>query len=454
MAVLGRAGSSPVLGTNDKELNYSSLSPQQAVELAIVGNNWGIMEQIPFGKPRIVDHGGDLSKQWHVYYRYWDKDKKKLVKARKSKIKNHLYPNRSSDPQERYYQLRIIRNALEKLLSLGWNPKDDFPTSKLEQESHISTTQYTIETAINETLRIKKGEIKARSHYALERNLLHFLSFLKDKSLHDKSPNQINRKIILEYLRVILETKGKGGGKASNKTRNNYLGDLSSIFEKMVEEEMISRNPCKGIPKLKEQSSRHTPFSANEIKMLGDWMDKHNPYLKKYTHFVTYAFLRPNEIIHLKVRDIDLTEGVIYLQKENSKVGAAKIPIVEKLKDVLNEMLSGSENPDHYLFTQQGTPGRKKVRRSDFFSEQFIKAKEFLTKQGKLMTANHTLYALRHTFIQDIYYELRKTHTKAESEFILMTITRHKTVDALRKYIRDYSLELAEDWSDKYTIEY
>ncbi len=44
--------------------------------------------------------------------------------------------------------------------------------------------------------------------------------------------------------------------------------------------------------------------------------------------------------------------------------------------------------------------------------------------------------------------------TKEQAEFATMPITRHKTLEALRAYIRDYSIELPDDWSDSYSIQY
>ena len=69
-------------------------------------------------------------------------------------------------------------------------------------------------------------------------------------------------------------------------------------------------------------------------------------------------------------------------------------------------------------------------------------------------TDDNTLYAMRHTFIRDIYLHFRKTMSKEQAEFATMPITRHKTLEALRAYIRDYSIELPEDWSDTYSIKY
>ncbi|AEV31044.1 site-specific recombinase XerD [Owenweeksia hongkongensis DSM 17368] len=424
-----------------------------------VGTKWGTSENgKTYLKPVLVDHNGDLSKQWHVYYKYWDDDKQRLIKARKSSIPGHLSPNRSQDPKVRYEELSILRDVLERLLKLDWVPNKKFPITKLQDKLPTKVPEevsVNIIDAIGQALELKKSEASPKYFKMLSWRMENFKEFLINNNLDHLIADKLSRKHILAYLKYVQESRGLNGQIASNKTRNGYLGDLSSIFNTMVAHELILINPCTKIKKLQEKTGRHVPYSSEDIILFSKWSKEHSPYLYKYTQLIAYAFLRPKEILDLQLKDIDLQNRVIKLRRESAKVDAVTIPIIEPLFITLSEMFTENTPKHYYLFTLDEKPGPKRIAQTRYFSRRFNRWKEEMTeKNNRSFTQDHTLYGIRHTFIQNIFQELRKMMTKNEAEFKLMTITRHRTIDALRKYTRDYSMELAEDWSNKFTLRF
>jgi hypothetical protein len=128
--------------------------------------------------------------------------------------------------------------------------------------------------------------------------------------------------------------------------------------------------------------------------------------------------------------------------------------IIDRLLPLLESLMEVAK-PNDYLFGRKGIPNSKPVHGTDLFSKRWTAHKKQINKiHGLDLGANHTLYAMRHTFIQDLYRTLRKSCTKQEAEFKIQPITRHKTIDALRKYIRDYNFELAADWSENYSLNF
>ena len=424
-----------------------------------LGTNWGLSEDgHPFRRPVVVDYDGDLSKQWHVYYRYWDEKKGKLVKARKSSIKGHLNPNRSKIASVRYEELSLLRDIIERVLQLGWTPKTYFPVSRLrekptrEPEQEVSLP---IIEAVEKGLSAKKTEVSDKYFNMLTWRTEVFKEFLISHKLDQLPAENIGRKHIVQYLQHVQETRGRNGKMASNKTRNGYLGDLSSVFNGMVEHEIIAFNPCLKIRKLKEKTGRHIPYTAKDVTLLSEWSRENSPQLYQYIRLIAFAFLRPKEILELRIGDIDLENRIIKLRKESAKVDAATIPIIEPLLVTLKEMIPSDASPGHYLFTLENTPGPKPIAQTRFFSRRFNKWKDHMNeKHNRGFSDDHTLYGIRHTFIQNIFHELRQKMTKTEAEFQLMTITRHRTIEALRKYTRDYGMDIANDWSDKYTLKF
>ena len=408
--------------------------------------------------PVIRDRGGDMSKQWYIEFRYWDPHKKRLVRTKRSQIPPRLYPNRIKNKHERTRQLKVMRDAYEILLTFGWTPLEYFDPDILREVTGEKTPRNRCKESVERILEIKKQERSPGGYKSFHAHISDFLRYCKLKGVIDLEVTQIKRSFITQYLREVKATKGLGKGQATNKTRNNYLGSLHVLFEKMIEEEFLEHNPTKGIKKLKEQVKRFVPFTPDQVKHLSQEMEKSQPYLKLFIHFVGYAFLRPAEIVRLQVMDITRDRKYILLRASKGKTGTTqRIPVISQLAPVVDHLLDYNPKPMDYLFTRRERPGPVSDLNTMYFSNRFRTVKSRVAEShGYHFTVDHELYGIRHTFIQDIYRHLRQDlkMTKVEAEYKMMPITRHRTIDALRKYIRDYDLDLPEDWGGMYSIEY
>lgn len=429
--------SNPAAPTTRKGLNCNSLALFCLLQNYLVGQKLDSVN--PYSKPVIYDGGGDLNKSWFVHFYYYSAEKGKMIRAKRSQLPGVPSINRSKTKKERLAQLKVLSDALEILLARGWTPE-----SKIEIEVPAAQEKYTLISAIEKAASIKIDEVSARTAKNYGFTARHFVQWLRKRGQHLLEAKDCKRALITDYLREAA--KGKGA-----KTRNNYLGTLYTLFEKMIEEEIIVRNPCLGIKKLKEISTKHTPYSPEQLKMVMAYLHKHNFTLYQFILVIGYAFLRPSETISLKVNDIDLENRYILLKPEKAKRKQfEKIPIIEKLLPVIEDRCKGKKGAD-YLFNDPKDPAIP-VHGTTYFSKRFKTIKKHLNAKGANLTVNHDIYAMRHTFIQDLYHTLRKSMTVAEAEYTIMPITRHKSPEALRKYIRDYSLELPEDWSGLYSL--
>ena len=76
------------------------------------------MDNFVFSTPRICDCGGDLSKQWYVYFRG-----KNLLTGESKLFRFKLGINRYSKKRERQDAARAaLRNVVNMLEVEGWNP--------------------------------------------------------------------------------------------------------------------------------------------------------------------------------------------------------------------------------------------------------------------------------------------------------------------------------------------
>ena len=389
-----------------------------------------------------------LTKNWFIYYSYRDSETGNL--KRMPNIKGGA--NRLKTKSERWNYLVTLRDALEFLLEKGFNPYNDNDLALLDenpsedkkvisnttnnavlpQPIEVENTCMTIKEAFDFALKIKKNSISDTSYKNFELRIRKF-----KKSLDENQPiTFVTKKVVNEYLNEILND-------TSARNRNNTRTDLSSLFQVLEDNEIITENIIKKINVLKSNPERNKTYTPEMQKDIYAYLEINDPLLLLFIKFVCYNYLRPVEVCRLKVKDIDVVDRKLYLKTKNKKV---KIKIIPQI--LINDLPDLSQlNPENYLFTPIGLGNEWEAtenNRRDNFSKRF---KEVVKEPFKL-GIDYGMYSFRHTFITKLYRELRKNHSQFETKSTLMLITGHSTMTALDKYLRDIDAELPEDYSD------
>lgn len=401
-----------------------------------------------------------LSKSWYVYYSFRDEKTGKL--KRMPNIKGNA--NKLKTKKERIDYLSAMSSALEFLLEKGFNPNSnnnieellgkkktknfelnntDFAISKERVETKnscvVTTSEnnplpetLTIKEAFEFALNIKKNTIRDTSYKNFELRIRKFR-----KSLDENKPiTFITKKVINDYLNEVLVN-------SSARNRNNTRADLSSLFQVLEDNEIITDNVVKKINVLKSNPERNKTYTSEMQKDIYSFLEENDKLLLLFIKFVSYNFLRPIEVCELKIKDIDVTGKRLYLRTKNK---AVKIKIIPEI--LLNDLPDLSNfTPESFLFTPTGfgqdwitEPNNKR----DYFSKRF---KEVVKTHFNL-NKDYGMYSFRHTFITKLYREMRKTSTQFETKSKLMLVTGHSTMTALEKYLRDIDAELPEDYSN------
>ncbi len=401
-----------------------------------------------------------LSKSWYVYYSFRDEKTGKL--KRMPNIKGNA--NKLKTKKERIDYLSAMSSALEFLLEKGFNPNSnnnieellgkkktknfelnntDLAISKERVETKnscvVTTSEnnplpetLTIKEAFEFALNIKKNTIRDTSYKNFELRIRKF-----KKSLDENKPiTFITKKVINDYLNEVLVN-------SSARNRNNTRADLSSLFQVLEDNEIITDNVVKKINVLKSNPERNKTYTSEMQKDIYSFLEENDKLLLLFIKFVSYNFLRPIEVCELKIKDIDVTGKRLYLRTKNK---AVKIKIIPEI--LLNDLPDLSNfTPESFLFTPTGfgqdwitEPNNKR----DYFSKRF---KEVVKTHFNL-NKDYGMYSFRHTFITKLYREMRKTSTQFETKSKLMLVTGHSTMTALEKYLRDIDAELPEDYSN------
>lgn len=399
-----------------------------------------------------------LSKDWYIYYKFLDEKTNKL--KRMPNIKGGV--NRLKTKKERIEYLITLRDSLEYLLEKGFHPYKDNDLSLLDNEkNHVKNSKIieessklitiqesnivnsvkepiivepimTIKEAFEFALKIKKGSLNETSYKNFEGRINRFRKWL-DENLPITS---ITRKIANEYLNEILEN-------SSARNRNNTRIDLSSLFEVLSNNEIISDNFIKKINVLKSKPERNKTYTPEMQTDIYAHLKENDAILLLFVQFVSYNFLRPVEVCRLKVGDIDIKDRKLYVRAKNK---AVKIKIIPEI--LINELPDLSQlDKDLFLFTPNKIGenwNATENNRRDYFSKQF----KAIVKEHFNLGIDYGMYSFRHTFITKLYRELRKTLTPFEAKSKLMLITGHSTMTALEQYLRDIDAELPEDYSN------
>jgi integrase len=405
-------------------------------------------KQKQYSEPKIYDAKGDKSKRWYIYYSYRNPETGKL--ERQTSIYGNITQEHTK--AERLEILTSYRRSLSRLLKKGYNPYDLDTIPEIGEDSvpHVETRVATaprpkkpsvkkgmlISEAFSRVLAIKKNVV-AHATFVNYENKLKKLEQWLEKTIGKKaSIEQVTKKHIIDFLNEVLE-------RTSARTRNNNRVELGSLFQAMVDNDIIPINYIHSINVLKTRPERNKTYSDSQQENIYTFLAEKDPILLLFIQFISYNFLRPVEVCRLKIKDVDIKERRLYVRAKNKPVKIKIIPeIMAKLLPDISEM-----NPEYFLFSPEGFGiywDANDVNRRDHFTKRFTS----VVKKHFKLNKDYGLYSFRHTFITRLYREMIKDSTPFEVKSRIMLITGHSSMVSLEKYLRDIDAALPEDYSD------
>ena len=226
---------------------------------------------------------------------------------------------------------------------------------------------------------------------AYKRDLFIFLEFLKNNNsdtLH--SVSEISRKIIREFMGHEFE---KG---LSPKTVSRRLASIKSLFNYMVQAEVILDNPASHISSPKIPKNIPNFVQLNRIEELMEIPDK-NTLIGKRDHAILELFyatgIRLSELVNLNIGSVNYYENTILVLGKGSKERV--VPFGNKAMVSLEAYLRGrgfgwNSNPEIPLFSA------KKDKRISVRTVQMRISKYLSNILGTSKGASP--HILRHTF--------------------------------------------------------
>jgi integrase len=191
----------------------------------------------------------------------------------------------------------------------------------------------------------------------------------------------------LERLKKDMREAGKAPA-----TIQHVLGLVRQAFNKATLWGLYhGPNPCKAVAFPKINNGRQRFLSQEEADTLFEALRRHSLKVSHIATFSLYGGLRLGEVLALRWGNVDLANGIIYVQDTKNKESRAAF-ITEPIRQVLQELSPG--DPDDLLFQ---TKNQKPVQ---WLSKTFFRVVEHLGLNTGVTDPRErvTFHTLRHTY--------------------------------------------------------
>lgn len=407
------SSSNPILGsfkTSFFELK-SNLSNQQNRSVAVA------VAVHPYKLARLVHHNYSLKERWYVVYYAWHLQKGKLVRVRQfdpmNRIKNLQHRLQAGGELVNLINSQLISGKClgeEKLVVDG-------SAHDLKKLSITNAIDYYINQKTIDGLR-KNTTQRYRIMISLWKKYLEYThSTMPLKSL-DEERAQL-------FFRWLKEKRG-----ISNKTFNNYRGDLSTfcLWAMKKDRRLFKYNPIEGIEPLRVVTRKHAAFSDAQLGAIKTKCKELGFYdLLVFIQHIYYTMIRPGELVQLKVANVDLKENRIFVPGTISKNRYDEhVPIAPDLLKALHESGTLQKNPDQYLIGAGTQPMNEK---------QFWKKNKAVLTALKFTDREYTVYSYKHSGAIALYRQTKDI-------LLVQRMMRHRTVQETQTYLRDLGLDV------------
>lgn len=289
--------------------------------------------------PKMYDADGDLSKRWFVFYSFKNPDSRKMQRFRIFISKKFLLKTQRYKKANEYIDIYT-----SKLIS-GWNPFQQ------NNRQHIMLVE-----AVDIIYKYKSNSLRPRSISSYRSVINIFKEWLVQEKLNNIYLAEFDFYKARDFMDYALNDRN-----IAPRTYNNYLMYMTAIFNSLIYRQYTALNPFKTIEKLPKTQAPIVAYTPDELKLIKNTLPKYDMQLFYSAMLVFYCFLRPQEIVRLKMWQIDLVRMEIVLtgnMTKNKKQNNVAIP--EPLVEILNGYkLNG--NPSLYVFSKDLMPGKKLI---------------------------------------------------------------------------------------------
>ncbi len=306
-------------------------------KMALLENFQSTAQILGFTLPRL--HTG---KSWYVDFSSYDPVSNRM------KRKKYMLDKTKNRSDRKKLAVLLISNLTQRLLQ-GWNPwiKDD--SSKRLTPFFDVIKSYRDYIAAME----KKGTLKHKTAYDYLSRVNSLETYIQECHIAIRHIYQFDRSFIVDYLDYLILDKD-----VSPTTRNNQRTWLSTLCSWLVERKYIEKNLCEDIHMLREGEKKRDALTSNALTRMREYLIHNDRFFLLACMMEYYTFIRPDELRHLKVGDISISNKEVIVPAEISKNHRERhVGINNKVIHLMIE-LNIFDAPSHfYLFGDNLKPG-------------------------------------------------------------------------------------------------
>ena len=352
---------------------------------------------------KLYDANNDLSLRWYVFFFFLHPETGRMERFRKMiSSKYHTAAGRRDKARE---MIKIINIKLKE----GWSPY------QLEQLSLV-----TAKNALEQILEVKRPQLRIRTYYTYKNIVKQFGIFLVKNKLEKLSLEEFSFQHAISFLDWSQVTYS-----LENRTINYRRMHMKTMFNELKYRQYIDVNPFDNTKKLPETETSINFYAPESLSLIRTKLRESNPDLFIIAFLVFYTFIRPAEIVRLKVRDIDLINHKIILPGRSTK--NKKSEMVEMPNPLYKELILMNLEfpPDYYVFG-------KHLKRCKFATAPTRIAGAWAIWTKEVGIENNGIYALKHTGAG-------------------MAVEAGINVRDLQLQLRHHSLEMTQEYLDRFS---
>lgn len=341
--------------------------------------------------PRLHDYGGDIKKDWFVFYSYRNPSTGKMVRFREYKGLSKTYSRR-----ERLLKSKEQIESITLKLKNGWNPFEGEQqvvySDNIEYQHAINSYGKLKSSAKNfryycsKYLDYKKNSVRS-STYTTYKSKFRYLEDYIVRNKIGSQPAAFSEEHARQFTDYLIRVR-----KVGKKSINQYNTLMRSLWNFMIEVGAVKINVFADIRRLKAGTNKPRIYNQKLIKELKTIMQDMDPQMLIVIKFIFNCLIRPGELRFLQIKHIDFERGRIMIPAEIAKTNKLRIVdipdyLIEELKKERYDTCPGNL----YIIGVDGKPSKKPVSRG-FMYTRFTKIKQIAG-----VPKDYWLYAWKHT---------------------------------------------------------
>jgi integrase len=275
-----------------------------------------------------------------------------------------------------------------------------------ESEAEAKKPQYTLAEVLNWYLELPVAKKKRSYDKDVQRTKL-LLKYFGDIQAEKIKPSMVE-----SFQYRMLNTPSIRKKKYKAATINRMVALMKRAYNLAIREDMVLKNPCWKVSMLREDNKRDRILSAEEFKRL---LKKLPSHLVPIVSVAYYTGMRRMEILNLTWKKVNMQEGFIDLEPEDTKTSEPRrFYFNEVVWDIFRKASKVRSLRHDFVFTYARRPLRD-VRAG------------FINALRRAKIDDFHFHDLRHTYITN----MRKAGV---DQTVIMKLTGHKTPSMFNRY--------------------